>query len=803
MRHRDTVLAAMVLATALTACLARSVRAQEKTAHPRLFFARADVARLRLQARTTHARIADNIVRRADSILRSPVPPYPEEVSYSAFTEPTGLPIPVAMAWVLTGERKYLDRTREYLTSFARWPHWGNERKVGQRDYALAWMLRACAIAYDWTCDELSAEDRKLVREALGRHAQEVHEAASTPKYSSDWQNWWRTSYVQNHWHHCVFPLGLAALALEGEDPRARQWLDFAVESAKLTSTVLHGIGDGTWHEGPHYQDGMLGTIVSLYLNLKRLKGADLLDEPYMRNYVLWKLYSHVPGAPRAGLLRYSSFVPQWGGCIVGGGHATLRWIASRYKDGRAQWLADQIVAKEPQMVEPFEFFYCDPAVEPVPPDGLPLDHAFGDLEAVIWRTGWGDDDLAFGLKAGAYGGRWIYERVMQKEYPFDEKTGGSLNAGHDHADAGTFSLFWGQMELAGEMPDRVVINQQGGIGNTTAAHNTLLVDGRGQVGPQPGGGGFGRDTDGRIELAVGAGRTSYLVADATNRYRDAEADGSSGKPWLGEFRRHVLFARPRCLVMVDSIRAASPHEYQWLCHLVDDAPADRVTVEDGWIRSPGAEARVGRPWSDASPAEARVLGIRVLAPDDWRHEVGLSRYFTTFRPPKHKVYIKVRPPEKVGDVRFVTVFYPMRATEWSARPRMSLLADTAEAVGARVVLDGRADHLFALGGADEVVVEDYRLKGHAASIACDEAGRVVRVFMAHGTRLAKDGGRTVLLESPQPVTVEAVCGDGTLALAGEHLVGLRVRAPGVGSDGLTVNGSKIAPADAGIVLLP
>jgi hypothetical protein len=779
-----------------------AVTAAEPAAHPRLFFGPGDVARLREQAKTTHAAIAGNILRRADAMLQKPVPAYPEKPDYNAFTEPSDLPAPMALAWVLTGEKKYLDRTREYLTSFAKWPHWGNERAVGQRDYGLAWMLRACAIAYDWTYSELSVEDRKLIGEALGRHAQEVYEAASTPKYNAEWQNWWRTSYVQNHWHHCVFPLGLAALVLEGEDPRAAQWLDFSVGCAKLTSGILKGIGDGTWHEGLHYQDGLMGTIVPLYDQLKRLKGLDLLDEGYVRNYVQWKLYNHVPNAPRAGVLRYSSFVPQWGGCITCGGQATLRFIASRYRDGRAQWLARRILDREPQLVEPLEFFYYDPAVPEAPPEGLPLDRTFADLASVLWRTGWGDDDLAFGLKCGAYGGTWIYERVSQKKPPFDERTGGNLNAGHDHPDAGTFSLYWGKVELAGEMPDRVVIGQQGGLGNSTASHNTLLVDGRGQAGPSPGGGRFGEMTDGRLDLACSAGQYSYLVADATNRYRDVSDRAPVGKPWLREFRRHVLFVKPHYLVMVDSIRADAPHEYRWRCHLVDDAPTDRVTVEGGWVRSPGAEIRPGRPWSDAT-GDAKTLGIRVLAPEGFRHEVGTNNYFDKSRPPKHKTYLDLLPSENTADVRFVTVFVPLKATAWEQPPEMSLLADTALAVGVRVVTEGRQDHLFSLGGAAEVTVEKYRFTGRVASVCRNKAGRVTNLFMAHGTRLADDDGRRVWLQAERPTTVEVAYGEGTLSLTGDGLAGLKVHAPGVDPARITVNGKTLSAAEAGLTLLP
>jgi len=59
--------------------------------------------------------------------------------------------------------------------------------------------------------------------------------------------------------------------------------------------------------------------------------------------------------------------------------------------------------------------------INPVPPDNLPLDRTFSDIECVIWRTGWEQDDLVFGLKCGAYGGKFFRDNYLAKEYPFTD----------------------------------------------------------------------------------------------------------------------------------------------------------------------------------------------------------------------------------------------------------------------------------------------------------------------------------------------------------------------------------------------
>src|SRR5207248_7851843 len=101
-----------------------------------------------------------------------------------------------------------------YLT----WSDWGFGE--GTPDLSTAHMLIGAACAYDWLWPYLSATDRANLAARVGSEAARI--AAAMPSA------WWNDEYVQNHNWIDTAALGLAALALWGEDARAPAWLTLA-----------------------------------------------------------------------------------------------------------------------------------------------------------------------------------------------------------------------------------------------------------------------------------------------------------------------------------------------------------------------------------------------------------------------------------------------------------------------------------------------------------------------------------------------------------------------------------------------
>lgn len=745
--------------------------------HPRLFFTRRDIPTLRKWAHSTHRDIWAPILAFARDRLDSAPPPVPASGDLDAYRNAGNQMIAFAFAYVITDDRGYLDLTRRHLLAYIDWEDWGDEGGYGDRDLGFHHMLLGNAIAYDWVHDGLSETERAAIAANLARRSQQSYDASRS--VASRWSNWWRRTYTQNHHWTNHGALGMAALALEGEDRRWRSWLDLAADQMARNSFLAEGIGDGSWHEGVHYQSYGLTMSLPFFYNLRQLQERDIIPHTYLRNYVYWRLYNMLPGSGRFALT-HANFEWDWGTAY--GPEGILRFAAAEYRNGHAEWMARQLVAQggrgssvysAPWYV--FEFLYYDPTVGPGAPDYLPLARTFPDLEGVIWRTGWGEGDLVFALKTGAPAGRYAFDNFTGGRYPFDNPQQDRLSSGHDHDDANSFYLYRGSIDLASE---------RAGYGlHETRYHNTLLVDGRGQYRTMAGGGGADRDpalfagTDGRLEMVGGTPSFDYLVADATDAYRDQKAGVRAlGERMLEEFRRYVLFVRPDYLVMVDRVRSGSPRQYDWISYF-----GSSVSVEGEWVKGGGGSGQ--------------ILGVKVVGPREFVASTGGDG----------KRYVSIRPSSKVRNTSFVTVLYPTDEAGWRGKPSISSIGETDDACGVRVLLEGTHDHLFRYGRGDAASIGGYSFDGRVASIIRDPEGKLRRVFLAQGSRLSDSGGSRELVRSGSRVQAfEATYRGSTLEVAGDNLGGVAIYAPETDAGRVKVNDAPVPATRVGdYVVLP
>lgn len=718
--------------------------------HPRLFFTREDIPTLRRRAETTHKDIWQPVLAFAQSRLGSRPPSMPKAGDLDGFRNAGNQVIATAFAYIITDDRAYLELARDDLLAYSGWRYWGDEGGYGKRLLGFHHMLMGVSIAYDWLYNDLSEADRKTVQSALATRAQESYEASRANSYVEEWANWWRGSYIQNHHWTIHSALGMAALALERDDPRSSTWLAQATDNLRRDTYLAQGIGDGSWHEGIPYQNYALTMSIPFLHNLNRLTGQDLIPHEYLHNYAYWRIYNYLPGSTRS-VLSFGDVESGWENGYEPQG--ILRFIAADSRDGHAEWIAQQFasngrdtsVTSAPWYV--FEFLYYDASIQAKEPSDLSPTRTFPDLGAVIWRTGWGKDDLAFGLKNSVPGGRFAFDRYSRQQYPFDKPEMDEFNTGHEHEDAGSFYLYRGRVDLASETADYDK--------TATKYHNSILVDGKGQ----PRGDSTMTDPqllNGRDAAVEATGTTDdfdYVIANGAGLYGGA----------LGEFRRYVLFVRPDYLVMVDSIRSDSERRYEWVSHFDES-----VSVEGDWLKG--------------MAEDGNVLGVRVVAPSD----------FSDTRDEDGKPYVKVRPSGDVEDVRFATVLFPTRTDSWKDRPTMTSLGDSGGAIGVRVMLNGVQDHLIGYGAADSFSLGDYSLDGKVASVAKDSDGELQRVFLGRGTSLADSGGSRVLIQAPSEITALELNYQGdSLSVSGDTARGVWVFAPGVDPWQVTVNGQR------------
>ena len=751
--------------------------------HRYLLFSRNEVTTLHQRANTTHAAIWLPIKQFATSQLSvdplptvpvSPIPPALDELdTYRNFGNQL---IALAFVCVVDNDARTCELTKRYLLAYATWNQWG---EAGQRGLGHAHMVFGNAIAYNWIHDRLNADEQQLVRVSLAEWTNKLYEATISTNYRADWLNWWPRSYAQNHHWVIHSALGLSALALANEDPRAEMWLNHAVAQMTLVRDLLDGINDGSWHEGIPYQNYALTMALPFWISLKQIKGIDLLPHAYLKNYVLWRIYNHITtssGNPQF-ILANGDFEWSWANGFQSQG--ILTFIAADQRDGHAQWMAQQLVPI-PRRVSVwatpwnvFEFLYFDPSVAAISPDTLPRSYTFKDSESVIWRTGWNKDDLVFGFKSGAPGGRFAFDTFTQEIYPWNApcpKTDCSLNTGHDHNDTNTFSIFKSGQWLAPE----TVKND----GKDTLLHNTILIDGNGQFTPSEADGfkepSIFAGTDGRLQATVNTPTFDYLAADATKRYRDIAG--------LTAVKRYVIFVRPGYLVMLDHLSATSAHDYAWVSHFDQN-----VTIEGNWIRG--------------NSPDQQILGIGAISPQPTHYITGHDG----------QPFVHEQVDQSVDDARFVHVLYPSNTSDWANRPIISLAEDNNSAIAVQVhARDGsHSDEILLTYGIAPYVagspltstsISTYRYDGSAAVITRGPNAELRKIFL-HGATYLKDrvlGQR--LVERLDPRSAIEITYDGNnIDIYGDVQAGLMIYAPYAQS--LTVNGQARSFSRSGNVI--
>jgi len=770
--------------------------------HPRTFFAKDDLPAIRAKAQTAEGQVICKPVLNAvlakprRPLLDDPPPKYTEEYTTNNVDNDVGslgaIIQNLAFAYVVTGDKKYLNKEREYFKEIAGWPTWYNEYappKSAQIDLYFGKLLAAVSLSYDWLYDDLPPDEREAIHKAL----------ANWVDYGVKWlqadrkTGWEKFAY--NHWAVIESGLGIATLVLEGEDPRSDGWMkEIYQDRLPRVQGLLVGIKDGTWWEGTQYQGEEFSMLLPfLYLSAK-LKDPAILPRDYFCNLGLWRVYNYVNDSNnpltmysdqpyRRGkwsalpdpLLRFSARL----------GNRYAEWLHGIYNSPELSSGRDDGATRCSQTA--FEFFFWDPSVKPMAPDDpsapLPLNHTFSDLEVAIWRTGWGDQDLAFALKSGPYkGGRYATDRYKNKEYPFE--TCYNMN-GHFHSDAGTFYLNRGS---------RILISEVSGYGVIESKyHNVVLVDGQNQFFSDLVN--YFADTDARLESVREGPDFNFLVSDQTARYRGfSKADRAPTPKVLTKYKRYVLFSRPDYFIMVDDIHSASSHKYDWLCHFSEAGSNAQLTAAgDDWLKAPSGD---------------QVVGLKVLAPSGYRWEAGIH----SDKPDKSKAdmnryYADITPATNTADTRFVTVFYPTYATNWADRPEVSLLDNTAQGVLIRTKFKGAKagatqDTLVKCVAADGMSAGQYHMTGASAGATRDSQGALQQVFLTDGKSFA-DGNKT-LLESPKKaIAVEAKYAGPALALySTDDLKDLKVYAPGVGTDKVTVNGKPTVVTKQGDYLL-
>lgn len=404
------------------------------TGHPRLFFTRDELARLRtLRAEGFHARIWENLRRSADWCLSRPprtrwiAPLSPDPIHENLYDRFYGMMHDMAVAehlafaYAYSGETRYFDAARAWALALC--DVWGREAE-GDADagkaYAVTRLLKGIAVSYDLLHDRLTAEDR-------GRILHAVRQIGG--KYSAffaDPATHFGLGYEPHHGSVEAASLGLAALALLGEISEAEEWLDLCVRMHvdwllpyALTPSGTHNQTSNFWISIMQYRCAFMDA-------LRRVTGRDLFAEherdmpirvplacavgrgvrtdEYPQSHQSWLI------GPSYGQIDYASpallclarhyrrpilqYMAMWDPAIGA-------LAKSRYSTPHGEWMLFAWGG--------YAYAWYDPAVEAKIEPGLPLSFLFSDpdpnpvthVNEAYARSSYEPGDLAVALRRG------------------------------------------------------------------------------------------------------------------------------------------------------------------------------------------------------------------------------------------------------------------------------------------------------------------------------------------------------------------------------------------------------------------
>ena len=383
--------------------------------------------------------------------------------------------------------------------------------------------------------------------------------------------------YVMNHSHVRMGGLIAATIALRS-DARTDQQRQNLV---KYTGMVMYkdGLGmnslmpDGTSQEGVPYWEYGAEWLIKAGVAIRQVFGIDLFATTHVLehsgDYVLHNLL------PRdhweSGSVLNVGDSPTGHFC---GPSNILRFIAAEYQKANTQWLAEVVENSDidRNYSQWMNVMHADMELKPEKPGMDKMLHWFRDMDHIIARNNWSGNEDMLSFKCGIPFGKNLMR--LKKEGLYH----GRPDAGHAHPDANHITLY-----ANGEF----LLRDDGYCNKGALNHNTLLVNGKGQLGEFANGEHvdflhewefFDNNAMPYVKLAESNADDGYdyIVGNATEAY-----DAALG---LSLFERNILWLkREKALLVVDNIKAQEDTqlELRWFTGSKNVSAGDRVyTVE-------------------------------------------------------------------------------------------------------------------------------------------------------------------------------------------------------------------------------
>lgn len=443
----------------------------------------------------------------------------------------------------VTQDDAMLARAKEWLLAAASWDPNGTT----SRGYTDEWAFRvnlALAWGYDWLHDELTEDERELVRKAL---LERTRETANHIINNAKIQLFPYDSHAVRAVSAVLIP---ASIALLDDSPEAETWLNYSIE---FLFTIYSPWGDkqGGWAEGPHYWMTGMAYLIDAANLLKSYAGIDLYQRPFFQHTGDFPFYTKAP-ATRRGTFGDDSTMGDLPCLKVA---YNLRQFAGVTGNAHYQWYFEEILRNDPgTAMEFYNFGWWDlnfddmvyrhdfPVIKSVPPT---------DIDTLRWFKGIGWAAIQHGLKS------------PDQHIGFIMKSSSYGSISHSHGDQNAFVMSAYGEDLAIQSGYYVAFNSSmhKDWRRQTRSKNAILINGAGQYANKDKA--LAMSATGNIEQAIQHSDHVYIKGDATAAY-------ATLTPTVEQVIREVYFVHNSYFVIVDSIDASEPVSINWLLHTND-----------------------------------------------------------------------------------------------------------------------------------------------------------------------------------------------------------------------------------------
>lgn len=673
----------------------------------------------------------------------------------------------LALAFQMTGDKKYSDKLRGMLLKIADTKSWANAEMMKREpawrsELNMAHRAFQIAVAYDAIYNELSGADRKKIAKGVYRLAVEpllgdwVLEPTRIHSLNSMGHNWWTS---------CAGMGGLLALAISNEVPEAYEgakmlsevlpeWFDFAGDVIQHKPKTFDSAG-GMYESINYASFGITEALVFRLAWLNAHPGSKLEDIPQMDK--LADFFAHV-SYPRDGMLYSINFGDSHQN--VTGESSMLLAYEMGEKDPVTLWYVNQIEPGQHRegypRIFPMGFLYTpDLSKAPATPD-LPPSKIWNDFGWATMRDSWDKNATMLAVKSGT---TW----------------------NHSHADANSMILYHNGVDIIkdagncsyGKPEYRNYFFQ-------SDAHNIVKFNGQGQPTYQQY---HGTLLPGSLHYLLDGNGVKYVLADGTGPMSRLLDRNLRSYLWID----NTIF-------VVDDLHSHEPGKWEWLWHPGGDSVkkgGDLVVTKDN------------------SSVVIRPLYPQPLAPSNFVHDYPEMLYWEEIEAPHESLkstekYWSFHLPAATDCVKGMTAIILKDSVNQKELPALSPRegrnwigvrienGDTITDLYINQLADGRLMHINSWIEADGWTTDAYMFA--VSYLRNGNPAKPDRIFINHGSSLRR--GKDVYFSSLSKLNAVYNPNDKVMALEvnGQPRINMSVKsdAGSVNVNGKPYNAKKI-----------